>query len=151
MISADIQSVFTLKKLPSEARQAAIREQFADRSGVSISTLATEFGVSDMTIRRDLIALEARSDIQRTHGGAVLTERMILEFDYRNRRETQREAKRAIAAEAAKLVKPGSSLILDTGTTTLELACLLRDIPGLKIVTPSLAVASNSNTSLDSR
>src|SRR5690349_12376117 len=96
-----------VKNLPSAARQTRIRERFAERPGVSISQLAREFGMSEMTIRRDLAALEGKSHIQRTHGGAVLTERMILEFDYRDRRETNRPAKRAIAAEARKLVRKG--------------------------------------------
>ena len=95
-----------------------------------------------MTIRRDLAALEGKSHIRRTHGGAMLTERMMLEFDYRDRRATNRAAKCAIAAEARKLVRPGSRLILDTGTTTLELAALLKDGERLTVITPSLAVAS---------
>lgn len=131
-----------LKHLPSAARQTRIRERFADQPGVSISKLAREFGVSEMTIRRDLAALEGKSHIQRTHGGAVLTERMMLEFDYRDRREHNRAAKRAIAAAARRLVLPGQRLILDTGTTTLELAALLKDGEGLTVITPSLAVAS---------
>jgi len=131
-----------VKKLPSAARQTKIRERFADRPGVSISDLAREFAVSEMTIRRDLAALEGKSHIQRTHGGAVLTERMMLEFDYRDRRETNRAAKCAIAAAARSLVQPGQRLILDTGTTTLELATLLKDGQGITVITPSLAVAS---------
>lgn len=98
--------------------------------------------MSEMTIRRDLAALEGQAHIQRTHGGAVLTERMILEFDYRERRETNRRAKCAIATAARKLVQPGQRLILDTGTTTLELAALLNDGENLTVITPSLAVAS---------
>jgi len=131
-----------MKELPSAARQARIRERLAARPGVSISALAREFGVSGMTVRRDLAVLEGKAHIQRTHGGAVLTERMMLEFDYRDRREQNRAAKRAIAAEARKLVQPGQRLILDTGTTTLELASLLRDGRDLTVITPSLAVAS---------
>lgn len=95
-----------------------------------------------MTIRRDLNALEAQAHILRTHGGAKLTERMILEFDYRARREFNGAAKRAIAAEARKLVQSGQRLILDTGTTALELAALLKDGLKLTVITPSLAVAS---------
>ncbi len=131
-----------MKHLPATARQTQIRERFADQPGVSISKLAREFDVSEMTIRRDLAALEDKSHIQRTHGGAVLTERMMLEFDYRDRREHNQDAKRAIAAAARKLVQPGQRLILDTGTTTLELAALLKDGEGLTVITPSLAVAS---------
>lgn len=131
-----------MKNLPSAARQARIRERFAARPGVTVAELAREFGVSEMTIRRDLASLEETSHIQRTHGGAVLTERMMLEFDYRERRDRNRAAKRAIAAEARKLVKPGQRLILDTGTTTLEFASLLKDGQNLTVITPSLAVAS---------
>lgn len=131
-----------MKKLPSAARLARIRARLADHTGVSIAELAREFGVSEMTVRRDLSALEEKTDIKRTHGGAVLTERMILEFNYRERRETNRTAKRAIAAAARKLVQRGQRIILDTGTTTLELAVLLADAEDLTVITPSLAVAS---------
>ncbi len=131
-----------MRHLPSAARQSTIRQRFAERPGVSIAALAREFGVSEMTIRRDLAALEDQSHIQRTHGGAMLTERMMLEFDYRDRRGQNRAAKCAIAAAARKLVHPGQRLLLDTGTTTLELASLLKDGENLTVITPSLAVAS---------
>lgn len=131
-----------MKNLPSAARQTRIRDRIAERPNMSVPKLAKEFGVSEMTIRRDLTALEEQSLIQRTHGGAMLSEKMILEFDYRDRREANRMAKRAIAAEARKLVNPGDRLILDTGTTTLELATLLQDGESLTVITPSLAVAS---------
>jgi DeoR/GlpR family transcriptional regulator of sugar metabolism len=131
-----------MKKLPSAARHARIREIFATQPGVTIARLAREFGVSEMTVRRDLATLEDSAHIQRTHGGAVLAERMMLEFDYRGRREVNREAKLAIAAEARKLVQPGQRLILDTGTTTFELAVMLKDVADLTVITPSLAVAS---------
>ena len=131
-----------MKNLPSAARQSQIRERFAAGPGVSVSELAREFDVSEMTIRRDLAVLEGQSHIQRTHGGAFLTQRMMLEFDYRGRREVNRAAKAAIAAEARKLVQPGQRLILDTGTTTLEFAALLKDGKDLTVISPSLAVAS---------
>ena len=131
-----------MQNLPSAVRQTQIRQRLSERPGVAVGALARELGVSEMTIRRDLAALEAKSHVQRTHGGAMLSERMILEFDYRHRRETNGAAKRAIAAEARKLVQPGQRLMLDNGTTTLELAALLQDGKDLTIITPSLAVAS---------
>lgn len=131
-----------MKKLPSAARQTLIRQRLGAQPGVSISELAREFFVSEMTVRRDLASLEEQSHVQRTHGGAVLTEKMILEFSYRERRKLNRAAKQAIAREARKLVHSGDRLILDTGTTTLELATLLRDGENLTVITPSLAVAS---------
>lgn len=141
-IFAHISANGPVKNLPSAARQAQIRERFAGGPGVSVSELAREFGVSEMTIRRDLAALEGQSHIQRTHGGAMLTQRMMLEFDYRDRRELHRKQKQAIAAAARKLIQPGQRLILDNGTTSLELAALLKDGQHLTVITPSLAVAS---------
>ncbi|SDS48570.1 DeoR/GlpR family DNA-binding transcription regulator [Opitutus sp. GAS368] len=131
-----------MKNLPSAARQAQIRERLSAHPGVSVSELARKFDVSEMTVRRDLAALEGKSHIQRTHGGAMLTQRMMLEFDYRARREHNRPLKQAIAAAARKLIQPGQRLILDNGTTTLELASLLKDGQDLTVITPSLAVAS---------
>lgn len=131
-----------MKNLNSAARQASIRDRFAKQPGVTISELAAEYAVSEMTIRRDLTALEASSQVRRTHGGAVLTERMMIEFNYRDKRQMNRAEKCAIAAEARKLVLPGQRIVLDNGTTTLELAVLLKDGRDLTVITPSLAVAS---------
>jgi DeoR family transcriptional regulator, fructose operon transcriptional repressor len=131
-----------VKNLPSAARKLRIKERLAEQPGVSVSELARELGVSEMTIRRDFSTLEEQALVQRTHGGAVLTQKMMLEFDYRERRGKNQAAKRAIAAEARKLVRAGQRLILDTGTTTLELASLLKDGEDLTVITPSLAVAS---------
>jgi DeoR/GlpR family transcriptional regulator of sugar metabolism len=119
-----------------------IRERLGEQPGLAVSEIARELGVSEMTIRRDFAALEGQALLQRTHGGAVLSEKMILEFDYRERRDKNRAAKRAIALEARKLIRPGHRLILDNGTTTLELAALLQDGKDLTVITPSLAVAS---------
>lgn len=131
-----------MKNLPSEVRKSQIRERLSAHPGVSVSELARKFDVSEMTIRRDFAALEGQLHIQRTHGGAMLTQRMMLEFDYRALREHNRSLKQAIAAAARKLIQPGQRLILDNGTTTLELAALLKDGRNLTVITPSLAVAS---------
>lgn len=131
-----------MSRLPSAVRQQTIRKHLARQPGVPVAVLAKKLRVSEMTIRRDFAALEAKAQVQRTHGGAVLTERMMLEFDYRERLERNRGAKRAIAAEARKRIKPGQRLILDTGTTALELATLLKDGEDLTVITPSLAAAS---------
>ncbi len=120
----------------------AIRELLYQRQSLTIPELSGHFGVTEMTIRRDLDQLEREGHVSRTRGGAVLTERMVFEFDFRERRQQRRAQKVAIAREARKLVKPGDRVMLDTGTTTLELAVLLKDCDDLTVVTTSLAVAS---------
>ncbi len=132
----------TVKKNSREQRLSAIRELLQNQAEVSISALAERFDVSEMTIRRDLDNLELTGQVRRTHGGAMPAERMVFEFNFVARRQANRPVKQAIAREALKLIKPGQRIILDTGTTTLELAHLLRDYSDLTILTPSLAVAS---------
>ena len=130
------------QRLPAAARLNAIRDQLTRSSAISISEISERLGVSEMTIRRDLAILEKSSDVRRTHGGAVVAERMAFEFNYLTRQRERLKEKRLIAGAARKLVESGQRLILDTGTTTLELAALLKDCDGLTVITPSLAVAS---------
>jgi len=130
------------EKFTAIQRQAGIGEILQEKQGVSIPELAELFAVSEMTIRRDLGKLEQTGQVRRTHGGAVPAARMVFEFDFVSRRQSGRCAKQAIAGEALKLIQPGARMILDTGTTTLELAHLIRDLSDLTVITPSLAVAS---------
>ena len=129
-------------QLAPKQRQSQIQQALTAEDHLSITELADRFAVSEMTIRRDLDKLAAVGVLQRTHGGAVPTERMVFEFDFAARRQEHLRQKRAIARIAAALVEPGQRIILDTGTTTLELACLLKDLDELTVITPSLAVAS---------
>jgi DeoR/GlpR family transcriptional regulator of sugar metabolism len=127
--------------ISAEQRRRQIRNRISQHQQAGIAELANEFGVSEMTIRRDLDRMEKFGQVQRTHGGAVAAERMIFEFDFARKRQTRRREKQAIARGAMDLVRPGQRLILDTGTTTLELAYLLKDFDNLTVITPSLAVA----------
>jgi DeoR family fructose operon transcriptional repressor len=129
-------------KFSAQDRVEEVRMLLAQQPSVSIAELAQRFGVSEMTARRDLSRLESENRVRRTHGGAVAADRMVFEFDYGARSRTQRTEKQAIARAARELIQPGQCIILDTGTTTWELACLLKDCPDLTVITPSLAVAS---------
>lgn len=137
----------TIESIPLRRRSApdrvrAIREELGISSSISITEMAARLGVSEMTIRRDLVRMEENADVKRTHGGAVLAERMAFEFNYKARQKANLREKQAIAAAARKLVKPGERVIIDTGTTAFQLAILLKDCEGCTIITPSLAVAS---------
>jgi len=135
-------SISLRKKWPAAVRRRCIADALARDTAVSIADLAVELQVSEMTVRRDLEVLEKSESIQRTHGGAVLSDRMVFEFEYRERQKAHLEQKQAIARVALDLIEPGQRIILDTGTTTLQLARLLSSIQGLTVITPSLAVAS---------
>jgi DeoR/GlpR family transcriptional regulator of sugar metabolism len=129
-------------KITAKERHARIRELIVKDKPFNVSDLAASFGVSEMTIHRDLNKLEQEGHIRRVHGGAVPAEKMVFEFDFSSRRKAGKKAKQAIAAQAVKLIKPGQIVILDTGTTTLELALLIKELEDLTVITPSIAVAS---------
>ncbi|MFG1778142.1 DeoR/GlpR family DNA-binding transcription regulator [Micromonospora sp. NPDC049048] len=123
-------------------RQTAILELIRQHGGVRVSHLVSRFGVSDMTIRRDLEALAERGLIDKVHGGATLPGPGSTDepgFDAKSVR--QRAEKRAIAERAAALVEPGMAVALSAGTTTAALAALLADVRGLTVVTNSVPVA----------
>ena len=131
-----------MARLNSIERQTQIKNLFKAGRSFSIVQLAKKFSVSEMTIHRDLRKLELQGQIKKTYGGAIAAERMIFEFDFTARRKANHKAKQAIANEAFKLISSGQRIILDSGTTTLELAYLLKNTSNITVITPSLAVAS---------
>lgn len=123
-------------------RQALIVEEVQRRGAVRVSDLTRQFGVSDMTIRRDLDLLVHQGLVEKVHGGATTPRGSSTEepgFEAKWLR--QQPEKEAIARAAARLVAPGTAVGLSAGTTTWTLAHELRDIPGLTVVTNSIQVA----------
>ncbi|MER7890445.1 DeoR/GlpR family DNA-binding transcription regulator [Micromonospora sp. NPDC094482] len=126
----------------AQQRQAAILERVRTTGGVRVTELAAEFGVSDMTIRRDLETLHERGLLAKVHGGATVAGPGSTDEPGFSAKSVQQPAeKAAIAHRAAQLVRPGAAIALSAGTTTAELARRLVDVPGLTVVTNSLPVA----------
>ncbi len=107
---------------------------------VRVSALSELMGVSEVTIRRDLEALERRGLLERTHGGAVLTLRMRSEPAYFDAISSNPEEKRLIGRAAAQMVEPGDAIYLNGGTTTLQVFRHL-DSPGVKVITNHVGIA----------
>ena len=121
------------------ARQLAIIEQLHGKTRVNVKDLASCFGVSEMTIRRDLIALETHGTLVRTYGGgAALTGATTLATPPA---PTRNARKAAIGQLAAGLVQPGQTIMVDTGTTALEVALHLPHDSRITVATTSLRVA----------
>ena len=105
----------------TEERRSKIQELLVQKTTVSISDLAGLFGISEMTIRRDLDELENRGICQRIHGGAVALR--VMEYrnpvypSYWQRERCQAKEKVAIGRAAAALVQPGDVVTIDTGST----------------------------------
>ena len=123
-------------------RQAAILDRVRLAGGVKVADLVAEFGVSDMTIRRDLESLADRGLLAKVHGGATaLLPGSTDEPGYAAKSARQRAEKAAIAVRAAELVSPGLAIALSAGTTTAALARRLAGVADLTVVTNSIPVA----------
>ncbi|MEI8243037.1 MAG: DeoR/GlpR family DNA-binding transcription regulator [bacterium] len=131
-----------MKTASASVRQQKILQALAGREEVSAVALARQFRVTPMTIWRDLEVLGHAKRITRTHGGALLSAPVVAAFAFHARQQCHLAEKIAIGRTASQLVKPGMTVILDTGTTTLEVARALGGIPRLKVLTSSLAIAS---------
>lgn len=133
-------------RLPSHARHAKIVEMLRANGAVSVTQAAADLGVSDMTLRRDLIELESGGVLTRVHGGAVATAASKAaagseEPSFDSRMLQQHEAKLRIASEAASLIAGYRALAIDVGTTTFMMAQAMRPSANMKVFTSSLRVA----------
>jgi DeoR/GlpR family transcriptional regulator of sugar metabolism len=126
-------------------RQTAILERIEREGGASVSQLAGEFGVSPITIHRDLEQLAGEKLVVRVHGGArsLARGRAAVESDFTKRLQESRPLKQAIAARAAAWVEDGATIFVDASTTGLELARHLELNPpnSLTLLTNSPAIA----------
>lgn len=132
-------------------RQSEIYHYIKQHNSVSVNTLVSIFEVSAPTIRKDLTLLEERGLISRTHGEAHLLARENLITPFEARTTLHHAAKKVIAQIAAGEIQDGESIMLDSGTTTLEIARQLVNRANLTVITNSLPIAtlfSNSSVSV---
>ena len=107
--------------LPTQRRQA-ILAQVREQAAVSAEHLSRQFGVSVETIRRDLRRLQRAGLLERVYGGATRPSGRSSEGSFATRSTRHIERKRAIAVLAAALVEPEETIVIDIGTTALEVA-----------------------------
>lgn len=124
----------------TDQRRREIIHQLYLTGYVGARQLAGSLDVDVSTIRRDLDTLARDGHLERTHGGAR-TRPGAVDLPYAIKKQEHRPAKRAIAVAAAALVRDGESLIVDSGSTTYELAVELRNRANLTIITNDLLVA----------
>ena len=117
-------------------RRQSLLEILRSQPGMRVPQVAQALGVSEGTVRNDLTALEDEGRLKRVHGGAILNEQNQFQNHSFVRRYKQNvAAKRAIASEAAALVKDGDSILLDASSTDYYLARALSERQQLRVVT----------------
>ena len=121
-------------------RRSKIVNMIRRQGRVTVDNLVETLSISRETIRRDLTELARKGKVLKFHGGASLP-LVTEESSFRRRMGENVEAKVNIGAEAVKLIAPGETLLIDTGSTTLYFAEQLAEIPNLTIVTNSTETA----------
>jgi DeoR/GlpR family transcriptional regulator of sugar metabolism len=122
-------------------RHLSIVDLLESEGKVLVAELSERFGVSEMTIRRDLETLEQAGALSRVHGGAVTAQSQAYEPPFALRAARNLDAKARIGAAAARLLHDGETVVLDAGTTTLAVARALRGRRNLRILALSLHIA----------
>jgi DeoR family fructose operon transcriptional repressor len=106
----------------SEERCIKIAEILREKSSIKVNELSELFDVSESTIRRDLRDMENNGLLSRTHGGAVSACGTRFEPTFKEKEVDKHKEKINVGIVAAKLIEDGDTIILDAGTTTLEVA-----------------------------
>ena len=123
-------------------RRSQIIDLLERHGNVRVEDLSEQFQVSLVTIRKDLTELEARGLLQRTHGGAVFTQKSRFNPSFVEKLHLQSAEKTAIAHAALEFVQEGDALILDAGSTTLALAQAIKGkFESLFVLTNSVPIA----------
>ena len=128
----------------AKERRALILRQLEQKEEVLVTELSRETGISEVTIRKDLTILQNRNLLVRTRGGAIRkpVENPNEDLTISKKGLFNFKEKERIGEEAAKLIKDGDFIMLDSGTTTLEVARHLDSFHNLHIVTNAMNIAT---------
>ena len=125
----------------AEQRREKILELIRENGNVRVGYLSKLFSVSEPTIRQDLDKIESTGEIARDHGGAYLKNMSLSVSSLSLEHQENMELKQRIGRRAAKFIRPGSSIIMDSGSTVTELAKMLKGTKHLQVITNSLNIA----------
>jgi len=123
-------------------RYEEIKKLLKGKHVVSVAELSQTLGVSQATIRRDLVELEKVGALKRVHGGAMEIESRLVEMTFDDKTLIAGKEKDSIAKKALEYVPSDGSIFLDGGSTVFALARLLVDMKNLTVVTNSIRVAT---------
>jgi DeoR/GlpR family transcriptional regulator of sugar metabolism len=124
---------------PAERRRE-IERLVNSEGAISITKLSDQFGVSEMTIHRDLKLLEDMGSIEKTRGGAVASRPYVVPTEYRKRLKSNEDLKSAIGRKAVEFIQDGDTIYLDPGTTSLQVARALQGFSNLTVYTNGPAI-----------
>ncbi|RLD04868.1 MAG: DeoR/GlpR transcriptional regulator [Chloroflexi bacterium] len=129
------------KNLIPAQRRKKIQAYLRIHKAARLVDLSEMLNASEATIRRDLEKLEETGFLERTHGGAVISQRLSREPKYQNRLENSPDAKRKIGQLAATLIEDGDVIFVNGGTTTTEIIRHIRPNADITVITNNVFAA----------
>jgi DeoR family transcriptional regulator, aga operon transcriptional repressor len=129
-------------ELTTTERRSQTLALLEDKGQVNVEDLSQLYGVSQVTIRNDLAYLEGKRLIYRTRGGALKMPKVAVDMALAEKARKNADQKRRIALKAVEIIQNGDTIILDSGTTTMEIARNLQDFHNLTVITHALNIAS---------
>jgi DeoR/GlpR family transcriptional regulator of sugar metabolism len=136
-----------MRSQPKEERYSLIVQMIQDKQKMSIIDLSREFGVSEITIRRDLKDLVDRGIVHRIYGGAIIAQSGPIDSPVLQRLNEDKEIKEKIGQAAAALVQDGETVFIGSGSTTTYVARQLVNRKGITVITNALNVGMELATS----
>jgi DeoR family fructose operon transcriptional repressor len=134
------------KPLIPAQRRELIQEYLATHKIVRMDDLYALLDTSEATVRRDLEWLEREGVIERTHGGAILNQRLTLEPAYMQRAQRNPEEKRLIGELAASLIEDNEVVFINSGTTTTQVIHSIRTDAGIIVFSNNVYAALEEGT-----
>ena len=127
----------------AQERRNYILRQLEEKSSVTVAELSGALALSEVTVRKLLMAMEREGRLKRTWGGAVCAHGSLRELSHREKEALHLEEKKAIARAAYDCIADGEAVFLDCGTTTIQLARLIIAGPkrGVMVCTNAINIA----------
>ncbi len=130
--------------ISTEARREEIINIIRELGRVKVSDLSEKYGISEVSIRKDLELLEAEGHLSRVHGGAVALNKLYVNMDLNERYRTNALAKRKLADYAAKFIEDNDTIMMNAGTTLTYVLRAIRNKKNITIVTNSVQNATEA-------
>lgn len=127
----------------SEERRHMLQSILKQKRRLVVKEIAADLRISEVTIRKDLEILEKRGFLSRVHGGAILNDRAVSDLALTDKERIHPDEKQKIAEKAVEMIHPGDAIILDSGSTTIQIARRIKIFKkDIKIITNAINIAA---------
>lgn len=123
-------------------RRTLILEKLDSDGQVFVNDLSNQYEVSEVTIRNDLLQLEKKNMLIRARGGAIKSNRVGVDYELSKKHKLNLEQKQRIGKRAARLIEDGDTIIIDSGTTTMEMTRNISPDSHVTVITNALNIAN---------